>query len=74
MVASDIIIGSPFRFLHCIYGIGNGAANNLGEKSSKCWRLEISTQEQREREEQTRLFVMEKFESSPIPGNGRVIP
>ena len=36
-------------FCTAICGIGNGAANNLGEKSSKCWRLEISTQEQRER-------------------------
>ena len=36
-------------FCTAIFGIGNGAANNLGEKSSKCWRLEISTQEQRER-------------------------
>ena len=38
-------------FCTAIFGIGNGAANNLGEKSSKCWRLEISTQEHRERRE-----------------------
>ena len=42
-------------FCTAIYGIGNGAANNLGEKSSKCWRLEISTQEQRERNKQGSL-------------------
>ena len=72
MVASDIIFCSPFSALPSVGLemvppiIWEKNRANVGD-----WRFRPRS---REREGQTRLFVMEKFESSPIPGNGRVIP